>query len=151
MCPENIAPSEGLSALNSLLEKKMGHRVAKLLDNLFDIFYNWFRYPSSQLHFFPPVLGNSKHLKTLNIFLFLSLFTASWKKSTVFASCSSWCLFVLFWKGDWGGPWQKVSYLRSLCPLWCHKPRILVLLACYFWCLSQQNKSNGWVFLIPGA
>lgn len=40
ICPENISPSEGLSALNSLLEKKMGHRVARLLDNLFDIFYN---------------------------------------------------------------------------------------------------------------
>lgn len=40
ICPENISPSEGLSALNALLEKKMGHGVARLLDNLFDMFYN---------------------------------------------------------------------------------------------------------------
>lgn len=40
ICPDNIPPSEGLSALNSLLEAKMGHRVAKLLDAFFDMFVN---------------------------------------------------------------------------------------------------------------
>ncbi|XP_030004128.1 uncharacterized protein LOC115429020 [Sphaeramia orbicularis] len=40
ICPDNITPSEGLSALNSLLEAKMGHRVARLLDTLFDMFVN---------------------------------------------------------------------------------------------------------------
>lgn len=40
ICPDNISPSEGLIALNTLLEAKMGHRVAKLLDTLFDIFVN---------------------------------------------------------------------------------------------------------------
>ncbi|XP_010795877.1 uncharacterized protein [Notothenia coriiceps] len=40
ICPDNIAPSEGISALNSLLEAKMGHRVAKLLDAFFDAFVN---------------------------------------------------------------------------------------------------------------
>ncbi|XP_040891419.1 uncharacterized protein LOC121180252 isoform X1 [Toxotes jaculatrix] len=40
ICPDNIPPSEGLSALNSLLEAKMGHRVAKVLDSLFDLFVN---------------------------------------------------------------------------------------------------------------
>ncbi|XP_069553459.1 uncharacterized protein [Brachyistius frenatus] len=40
MCPDNIPPSEGLSALNSLLEAKMGHRVARLLDAFFDMFVN---------------------------------------------------------------------------------------------------------------
>ncbi|XP_061585534.1 uncharacterized protein LOC133450714 [Cololabis saira] len=40
MCPENLTPSEGLSALNSLLEARMGHRVARLLDAIFDMFVN---------------------------------------------------------------------------------------------------------------
>ncbi|XP_051241632.1 uncharacterized protein LOC127355160 isoform X2 [Dicentrarchus labrax] len=40
ICPDNISPSEGLSALNSLLEAKMGHQVARLLDALFDMFVN---------------------------------------------------------------------------------------------------------------
>ncbi|XP_074486368.1 lipocalin-like [Sebastes fasciatus] len=40
ICPDNISPSDGLSALNSLLEAKMGHRVAKLLDAFFDMFVN---------------------------------------------------------------------------------------------------------------
>ncbi|XP_031727844.1 uncharacterized protein LOC116396940 [Anarrhichthys ocellatus] len=40
ICPDNISPSEGISALNSLLEAKMGHRVAKLLDAFFDMFVN---------------------------------------------------------------------------------------------------------------
>ncbi|KAM6939950.1 uncharacterized protein FYW49_011686 [Xenentodon cancila] len=40
ICPDNLAPSEGLSALNSLLEAKMGHRVARLLDAIFDMFVN---------------------------------------------------------------------------------------------------------------
>ncbi|XP_054460335.1 uncharacterized protein LOC129095800 [Anoplopoma fimbria] len=40
ICPDNIAPSEGISALNSMLEAKMGHRVAKLLDAFFDMFVN---------------------------------------------------------------------------------------------------------------
>ncbi|XP_071360445.1 uncharacterized protein [Trachinotus anak] len=40
ICPDDIEPSEGLSALNSLLEAKMGHRVARLLDTLFDMFVN---------------------------------------------------------------------------------------------------------------
>lgn len=41
ICPEDIPPSEGLSALNTLFEAKMGHRVARLLDTLFDILVNW--------------------------------------------------------------------------------------------------------------
>ncbi|XP_023274890.1 uncharacterized protein LOC111664515 [Seriola lalandi dorsalis] len=40
ICPDNILPSEGLSAFSSLLEAKMGHRVARLLDSLFDMFVN---------------------------------------------------------------------------------------------------------------
>lgn len=40
MCPDDIPPSEGLSALNSLLEAKMGHRIARFLDALFDVFVN---------------------------------------------------------------------------------------------------------------
>ncbi|KAK9540113.1 hypothetical protein VZT92_002582 [Zoarces viviparus] len=40
ICPDNISPSEGISALNSLLEAKMGHQVAKLLDAFFDMFVN---------------------------------------------------------------------------------------------------------------
>lgn len=40
ICPEDIPPSEGLSALNSLFEAKMGHRVARVLDALFDILVN---------------------------------------------------------------------------------------------------------------
>lgn len=40
ICPEDIPPSEGLSALNSLFEAKMGHGVARLLDTLFDILVN---------------------------------------------------------------------------------------------------------------
>ncbi|XP_044044091.1 uncharacterized protein LOC122872221 [Siniperca chuatsi] len=40
ICPDNISPSEGLSALNSLLEAKMEHQVARLLDALFDMFVN---------------------------------------------------------------------------------------------------------------
>ncbi|KAG7460506.1 hypothetical protein JOB18_020786 [Solea senegalensis] len=40
ICPDNIPPSEGLSALNSLLEAKMGHRVARFLDTIFDMFVN---------------------------------------------------------------------------------------------------------------
>lgn len=47
ICPESITPSEGLSALNSLFEQKMGHRVARLLDTFFDMFYNWFKGPIS--------------------------------------------------------------------------------------------------------
>ncbi|XP_003452190.1 uncharacterized protein LOC100705881 [Oreochromis niloticus] len=41
ICPDNLPPSEGLSALNSLLENKMAHRVARVLDVLFDVFVNW--------------------------------------------------------------------------------------------------------------
>ncbi|KAA8594901.1 uncharacterized protein LOC116706923 [Etheostoma spectabile] len=40
ICPDNISPSEGISALNSLLEAKMGHKVARLLDAFFDTFVN---------------------------------------------------------------------------------------------------------------
>ncbi|XP_012706814.2 uncharacterized protein LOC105916747 [Fundulus heteroclitus] len=40
ICPDNITPSEGLSALNSVLQAKMGHRVARLLDAVFDMFIN---------------------------------------------------------------------------------------------------------------
>lgn len=41
ICPEDIPPSEGLSALNALFEAKMGHHVARFLDTLFDILVNW--------------------------------------------------------------------------------------------------------------
>ncbi|XP_026026536.1 uncharacterized protein LOC113024096 [Astatotilapia calliptera] len=41
ICPDNLPPSEGLSILNSLLENKMAHRVARVLDVLFDVFVNW--------------------------------------------------------------------------------------------------------------
>ncbi|XP_041840274.1 uncharacterized protein LOC121639115 [Melanotaenia boesemani] len=40
MCPDDIQPSEGLSALNSLLEARTGHRVARFLDTIFDLFVN---------------------------------------------------------------------------------------------------------------
>ncbi|XP_029286127.1 uncharacterized protein LOC115007411 [Cottoperca gobio] len=43
ICPDNISPSEGISALNSInsfLEFKMGLRVARFLDALFDRFVN---------------------------------------------------------------------------------------------------------------
>ncbi|CAK6953536.1 uncharacterized protein LOC128369019 [Scomber scombrus] len=40
ICPDNIPTSDGLSALNKLLEAKMGHRVARLLDTFFDMFVN---------------------------------------------------------------------------------------------------------------
>ncbi|XP_020501191.1 uncharacterized protein [Labrus bergylta] len=40
ICPVNLAPSEGLSALNELLEAKMGHRLARFLDTIFDLFVN---------------------------------------------------------------------------------------------------------------
>ncbi|XP_072239464.1 uncharacterized protein [Leuresthes tenuis] len=40
ICPDDITPLEGLSALNSLFEAKMGHRVARLLDSFFDMFVN---------------------------------------------------------------------------------------------------------------
>lgn len=41
ICPDNLPPSEGLSILNSLLENKMAHRVARVLDVVFDVFVNW--------------------------------------------------------------------------------------------------------------
>ncbi|XP_005809136.1 uncharacterized protein LOC102237293 [Xiphophorus maculatus] len=40
ICPDDITPVEGLSALNSVLQAKMGFRVAKFLDSLFDMFIN---------------------------------------------------------------------------------------------------------------
>lgn len=40
ICPEDIPPSEGLGALNTLFEAKMGHGVAKFLDTLFDFLVN---------------------------------------------------------------------------------------------------------------
>ncbi|XP_056892825.1 uncharacterized protein LOC130527979 [Takifugu flavidus] len=40
LCPEDVPPSEGLSALNSIFEAKMGHHVARLLDALFDALVN---------------------------------------------------------------------------------------------------------------
>ncbi|XP_034544695.1 uncharacterized protein LOC117816507 [Notolabrus celidotus] len=39
-CPDNITPSEGLSAMNSLLDAKMGQRFARLLDSIVDFFMN---------------------------------------------------------------------------------------------------------------
>lgn len=41
ICPEDTPPSEGLSALSSLFEAQMGHRVFRFLDTLFDIIVNW--------------------------------------------------------------------------------------------------------------
>ncbi|XP_057698463.1 uncharacterized protein LOC130919861 [Corythoichthys intestinalis] len=40
LCPDNLPASDGLAALNSLLEAKMGQRVARLLDTFFDLFIN---------------------------------------------------------------------------------------------------------------
>ncbi|XP_061627954.1 uncharacterized protein LOC133477348 isoform X1 [Phyllopteryx taeniolatus] len=40
VCPDNIASTDGIAAFNSLLEAKMGQRVATLLDKLFDLFIN---------------------------------------------------------------------------------------------------------------
>ncbi|XP_037328712.2 uncharacterized protein LOC119218407 [Pungitius pungitius] len=40
ICPDNIPPSEGIAALNTLLEAKMGHKVVKLLDSFFEMFVN---------------------------------------------------------------------------------------------------------------
>ncbi|XP_015244050.1 PREDICTED: uncharacterized protein LOC107093486 [Cyprinodon variegatus] len=40
LCPENMTPTEGLSALNAVLEAKMGQRVARFLDAVFDMFVN---------------------------------------------------------------------------------------------------------------
>nr|XP_057921429.1 uncharacterized protein LOC131123240 [Doryrhamphus excisus] len=40
LCPDDTESSDGLVALNSLLESKMAHRVARLLDKLFDFFVN---------------------------------------------------------------------------------------------------------------
>ena len=40
ICPEDIPPSKGLSALNTLFEAKMGQRVARFLDTLFDVIVN---------------------------------------------------------------------------------------------------------------
>lgn len=40
ICPEDVPPSEGLGALNSIFEAKMGHHVARLLDALFDALVN---------------------------------------------------------------------------------------------------------------
>ncbi|XP_014844124.1 PREDICTED: uncharacterized protein LOC106918696 [Poecilia mexicana] len=40
ICPDDITPSEGLSAINSVLQAKMGFRVGKFLDSLFDMFIN---------------------------------------------------------------------------------------------------------------
>ncbi|XP_077575492.1 uncharacterized protein LOC144198384 [Stigmatopora nigra] len=40
LCPDNLPTSDGLAALNSLLEAKMGQRVARLLDTFFDFFIN---------------------------------------------------------------------------------------------------------------
>ncbi|XP_074521537.1 uncharacterized protein LOC141787155 [Halichoeres trimaculatus] len=39
-CPDDITPSEGLSAMNKMLEAKMGHRFARYLDSFFDMFVN---------------------------------------------------------------------------------------------------------------
>ncbi|XP_028311249.1 uncharacterized protein LOC114468498 [Gouania willdenowi] len=38
ICPDNLPQSAGLPALQSLFENKMGHRVARLLDAVFDAF-----------------------------------------------------------------------------------------------------------------
>ncbi|KAM4604169.1 uncharacterized protein ACJ7VT_018753 isoform 2-T2 [Polymixia lowei] len=40
ICPDPTSPTVGLDGLNSLLEAKMGHRVARLLDTFFDMFVN---------------------------------------------------------------------------------------------------------------
>ncbi|XP_037328710.2 uncharacterized protein LOC119218405 [Pungitius pungitius] len=40
ICPDNIPPSEGIAALNSLFEAKMGHKVFKFLDSFFEMFVN---------------------------------------------------------------------------------------------------------------
>ncbi|KAK5866031.1 hypothetical protein PBY51_020251 [Eleginops maclovinus] len=40
ICPDNIAPSDGISALNSLLEAKIGLQLARFLDAFFDEFVN---------------------------------------------------------------------------------------------------------------
>ncbi|XP_053713279.1 uncharacterized protein LOC128754587 [Synchiropus splendidus] len=39
-CPDSTPRSEGISALNSLLENRMGHRVARVLDRIFDWLVN---------------------------------------------------------------------------------------------------------------
>ncbi|CAJ1052220.1 uncharacterized protein LOC117816507 [Xyrichtys novacula] len=39
-CRDDITPEEGLDTLNKLLESKMGLRVARVLDSLFDYFWN---------------------------------------------------------------------------------------------------------------
>ncbi|XP_061686812.1 uncharacterized protein LOC133506566 [Syngnathoides biaculeatus] len=39
-CPDDIATTDGIAAFNSLLEAKMGQRLARLLDNIFDMFVN---------------------------------------------------------------------------------------------------------------
>lgn len=38
MCPGDIPHSDGIVALNSLLENRMGQRVARFLDSVFDLF-----------------------------------------------------------------------------------------------------------------
>lgn len=124
ICPENISPSEGLSALNSLLEKKMGHRVARLLDNLFEMFYNWFTYPFSELL----LSFHQKLNRSPENGIFLALCLQPSEKHT-FASCSNWFFVVLFRKGgnSRSDTWQRVPNLRYQYPLWCHKGRIPVL------------------------
>ncbi|XP_041642024.1 uncharacterized protein LOC121508945 [Cheilinus undulatus] len=39
-CPDNINPSEGISAFDKLLQAKTGHRFARILDTIFDWFVN---------------------------------------------------------------------------------------------------------------
>ncbi|XP_037530910.1 uncharacterized protein LOC119408142 [Nematolebias whitei] len=38
LCPEDLTPPDGMSALQSMLEAKMGLKVAKFLDSIFDLF-----------------------------------------------------------------------------------------------------------------
>ncbi|CAN9510461.1 unnamed protein product [Ophioblennius macclurei] len=38
MCPDGISHSDGIEGFNSLLKSRMGHRVARLLDSVFDLF-----------------------------------------------------------------------------------------------------------------
>ncbi|KAF7659837.1 hypothetical protein LDENG_00292400 [Lucifuga dentata] len=40
MCPDTITPTEGLSAINTMLEAKMPQKIARLMDHFFDMFIN---------------------------------------------------------------------------------------------------------------
>ncbi|KAM7008887.1 uncharacterized protein LKV04_000936 [Tautogolabrus adspersus] len=40
ICPDNLTPTEGLSAINTILEAKTAHHAARFLDTVFDYFVN---------------------------------------------------------------------------------------------------------------